>query len=179
MVERIHQQLKATLCARGGAKNWTSHLPWVMLGLRAAPWDETGVSAAEAALQQQLVVPGQLPAQEPPQIAVGLLKPPAVIPPTKRSYAEVMRTSLLDQADWVYIKCGPQGKPLSDRYSGPYKVLEKAAKAWKLQVGARVEIVSRDQLKPHQGSVEPQGAEPPKRGRPRTASRTVDFPATA
>ena len=51
--------------------------------MRAAPREETGVSAAEAALQQQLVVPGQLPPpserpadmEEPPV-------PPAVIPPT-------------------------------------------------------------------------------------------------
>ena len=134
MVERIHRKLKAALCARGGAQNWTSHLPWVMLGLRAAPRDETGVSATEATLQQQLVVPGQLPPQEPPQTPMEPLKPPAVIPPTKRSYAEAIRASPLDQADWVYIKCGLQGKPLSDRYSGLYKVLEKAAKAWKLQV---------------------------------------------
>ena len=43
-------------------------------------------------------------------------------------------------------------------------------KAWKLQVGERVEVVSRDRLKPHLGSVVPKAAVPPTRGRPRTAS---------
>ena len=43
--------------------------------------------------------------------------------------------------------------PMADKYSGPYKVLEKGNKAWKLQVGERVEVVSRDRLKPHLGSV--------------------------
>ena len=61
MVERIHRQLKAALCARGADTDWKSHLPWVLLGMRAAPREESGVSAAEAALQQRLVVPGQLP----------------------------------------------------------------------------------------------------------------------
>ena len=59
---------------------------------------------------------------------------------------------------------------MADKYSGPYKVLEKGNKAWKLQVGERVEVVSRDHLKPHLGSVAPRAAVPPARGRPRTAS---------
>ena len=53
-------------------------------------------------------------------------------------------------------------QPMADKYSGPYQVLERGNKAWKLQVGERVEVVSRDRLKPHLGSVAP--------GRPRTAS---------
>ena len=48
--------------------------------------------------------------------------------------------------------------------------MEKGNKAWKLQVGERVEVVSRDRSKPHLGSMAPRGAVPPTRGRPRTAS---------
>ena len=59
---------------------------------------------------------------------------------------------------------------MADKYSGPYQVLERGNKAWKLQVGERVEVVSRDRLKPHLGSVAPRAAVPPTRGRPRTAS---------
>ena len=44
---------------------------------------------------------------------------------------------------------------MADKYSGPYKVLERGNKAWKLQVGERVDMVSRDHLKPHLGSVAP------------------------
>ena len=36
---------------------------------------------------------------------------------------------------------------MADKYSGPYKVLERGNKAWKL-VGERVDLVSRDHLKP-------------------------------
>ena len=60
--------------------------------------------------------------------------------------------------------------PMADKYSGPYQVLEKGNKAGKLQVGERVEVVSRDRLKPHLGSVALRAAVPPTRGRPRTAS---------
>ena len=59
---------------------------------------------------------------------------------------------------------------MADKYSGPYQVLERGNKAWKLQVGERVEVVSRDCLKPHLGSVAPRADVPPTRGRLRTAS---------
>ena len=59
---------------------------------------------------------------------------------------------------------------MADKYSGPYQVLERGNKAWKLQVGGRVEVVSRDWLKPHLGRVAPEAAVPPTHGRPRTAS---------
>ena len=64
------------------------HLPWVLLGLRAAPKEEREISAAEATLGQQLVVPGQAhvpPVEDLP--AAHVL--PAVILATRRSYAEV------------------------------------------------------------------------------------------
>ena len=35
---------------------------------------------------------------------------------------------------------GGARQPMADKYSGPYKVLERENKAWKLQVGERVEV---------------------------------------
>ena len=61
-------------------------------------------------------------------------------------------------------------KPIRDKYSGPFRVLERGNKAWKVQVGERVEIISKDHLKPHLGSVAPKATVPPKHGRPRNAS---------
>ena len=49
-------------------------------------------------------------------------------------------------------------------------MLERVNKAWKLQVGERMEVVSRDCLKPYLGSVAPRAAVPLTRGRPRMAS---------
>ena len=59
---------------------------------------------------------------------------------------------------------------MADKYSGPYHVLERGNKAWKLQVGEKLEVVSRDRLKPHLGRLAPEAAVPPRHGRPRTAS---------
>ena len=56
-----------------------------------------------------------------------------------------------------------------DKFNGPYKVLEWGNKMWKIQVGKRVDVISRDCLKPHLDSVAPKAAVPPRHGRPRTA----------
>ena len=79
------------------------------------PKDESGVSAAKAALGQPLVIPGQPTAPEG-TVPTDLLAPPAVIPATNRSYAEVAASpSALDAADWVYVWRGPAGTPLADK----------------------------------------------------------------
>ena len=70
------------------------------------------------------MVPGQLPLPvERPEDMEELPVPPAVIPPTMRSYPQAAMTSLLDGADWVYVAKGGAKQPMADKYSGPYKVL--------------------------------------------------------
>ena len=109
---------------------------------------------SSSTVQQLLVVPGQLlPPGERPADMEELLSPLAVIPPKVRSYAQAATSSPLDGADWVYVAKGGGQRPMADKYSGPYKVLEQANKAWKVQVGEKVEIISRDHLKPHLGRI--------------------------
>lgn len=165
MIERLHRQMKDALRARGAGVEWADHLPWVMLGLRAAPKEESGLSAGEAALGVKLAIPGQF--VEPPDSTSGRPASHTVIPATRRLYADVAKgASALDSATWVYVKRGGQGRPLSANYDGPYEVLESGPKVFKLQLGAREEVVSRDRLKPHLGEGPLQAAQPPKRGRP-------------
>ncbi len=47
LVERFHRLLKDALRARSSGTDWFQHLPWVLLGLRAAPREDTGISVAE------------------------------------------------------------------------------------------------------------------------------------
>jgi hypothetical protein len=61
LVERAHRQLKEALKSRLEGAAWPDHLPWALLGLRAAPKDDSNISSAE------LVLPGEfLDAAEPP-----------------------------------------------------------------------------------------------------------------
>ena len=42
LVERFHRQLKEGLRSRAAGVAWLEHLPWVLLGIRAAPNDPAG-----------------------------------------------------------------------------------------------------------------------------------------
>jgi hypothetical protein len=163
MVERVHRQLKDALCARGAGPAWHSHLPWVVLGLRAVPKEDSAVSSAELVTGTPLVLPGQLlHVPDPPRVDVPR-------PPTRLlSYAAAANTppAQLAQADHVYVRVGGQQKPLAAPYAGPYLVVSKGAKTFTIQGGQRQEIVSVDRLKPHTGLGPVFPAEAASRGRP-------------
>jgi hypothetical protein len=59
LVERFHQQLKDALRALLVGPTWTAHLPWVLLGLRAAPREEDNIPPAQAVFGIPIVLLGQ------------------------------------------------------------------------------------------------------------------------
>ncbi len=67
LVEGAHRQLKDSLQTRLAGNDWPAHLPWILLGLRAAPKEDSGVSSAELVLGSRLTLPGEfLHREEPP-----------------------------------------------------------------------------------------------------------------
>jgi transposase InsO family protein len=58
VIERFHPRLKDSLRARLAGADWPKHLPWIMLGLRTAPREDSGVSAAELVFGAPLALPG-------------------------------------------------------------------------------------------------------------------------
>jgi hypothetical protein len=134
MVERFHRQLKAALRARlsATAEDWEVQLPWVLLGIREAPKDDCGVSAAEAVFNQALVLPGQLLTSPPPpeneQLSQQLHSDVvsfAPLPLPEWSYVDAVRAtpSSLLKAEFVYIRRDSVSPALASRYEGPYKVM--------------------------------------------------------
>ena len=122
-----------------------------MLGIWASHKEESSTSAGEAALGHVRKVPGQqLPVSGPPD---GAPAPLAVIPAAKRTYAGRWPHQLWRGLLTSTCSKGGVGPPLVDNYAGPYLVLEKGPKFFKLQLGERTEEVSRDRLKPHVGQV--------------------------
>jgi hypothetical protein len=55
----FHRHLKDALRARCAEANWVDHLPWVLLGLRAAAREDDGSTPAQAVFGSQLNLPGQ------------------------------------------------------------------------------------------------------------------------
>ncbi len=135
----------------------------MLLGLRAAPKEDSAVSSAELVTGTPLVLPGQLlHVPDPPRVDVPL-------PPTRPlSYAAAANTlpAHLAKAEHMYVRIGGQQKPLAAPYASPFLVLSKGAKTFTIQVGQRQEIVSVDRLKPHTGLGPVSLAEAASRGRP-------------
>jgi hypothetical protein len=171
MVERLHRQIKEALRARACGAAWVDHLPWVMLGIRATPKDESAVSSAKMVYGEELVLPGQ-PAwagghvvdPQPPSDNRSQLQ----IPLRARSYAEAAKGPLdsLARAEYVYMRRGGVGSPTQPPYDGPFKVLERRLKTFVLDIGGKQESVAVDRLKPHTGTGPVEAATPPRRGRP-------------
>jgi hypothetical protein len=68
-------------------------------------------------------------------------------------------------ADRVWVRRCGHVPPLTPLYDGPYAVLQRSLRAFKLQIGAKEDQVSTSRLKPCSASTPT--ATPPTRGRPR------------
>ncbi len=58
-VEKLHPRLKDALRACAAAATWSEELPFVLLGLRAQPREDTGLSPAKAVFGAQIVLPNE------------------------------------------------------------------------------------------------------------------------
>ena len=156
--------------ARLAARDWPAHLPWVLLGLRAAPKEDHNVSAAELLYGVPLALPGELlETSEPPAASFleNLRRPPTSIPkrPPNGPPSTSEPPKNLSSAAFVFVRHGAPGPLLSPLYDGPYCVVASGPKFFTLQVGGRQDTVSVDWLKPCL-SAEVTPATPPLRGRP-------------
>jgi transposase InsO family protein len=172
MVERWHRRLKDALRARAAAADWALHLPWVLLALRAAPHDDSGLSPAEAVFGAPLALPWQfLDASDGPPPSPTFLRDvrstlggqrPHHIPPPRPPELPAD----LQQAEMVFVRNDAKLPPLSPLYSGPYRVLERSLRFFKLQIGDKIDTVSTLRLKAAYLPASALPAQPPRRGRP-------------
>jgi Integrase core domain len=172
MVERMHRRLKDALRARATSGTWLQNLPWVLLGIRTAPREDSGVSAAEAVFGNTLAVPGEfLSTPEQPEkfledlkVTMSGFKPT----PTRHNISSRQRQSQqrelppeLRTARMVFVKNDGPKKPLAALYNGPFLVLDRNPQYFTLQLGEKVDQVAvsmdcslqRYQMKQNQGSL--------------------------
>ncbi len=177
LVERFHWRLKDALRPRAAGPAWAAHLPWVMLGIRTA-WREEGyLSPAEAVFGSQPLLLGQfLDTPEPPtsqflQDFRNLLanhRPPLTSHHSKPAPEVVPEDLLL--ARHVLVRRDGITPPLTPIYYGPYLVLERSLRFFKLQMGNRTDNVSTLLLKACKLPPDISIAQPPRRGWPPTAT---------
>ena len=154
MIERFHRSLKASLPARAANSDWVSHLPLVLLGLRSVPKEDTGFSVSEAVYGSALTIPGEFldgPELHSSQFLSKIGKvisgfsvpPPHHVP--QQSPAEV--PAALATAKFVFVREDANKPSLAPLYHGPYLVLERRNKFFRLQIGNKVDSISIDQKK--------------------------------
>jgi hypothetical protein len=177
-VERFHRQLKASLIARLTNPAWADELPWVLLGIRTTCKEDLGTSPAEMVYGAPLSVPGAflgVPSTDPDsstflqqlRAKVGDLAPTPTSTHGRNIKPHVPQR--LDSSDYVFVRRDGYNSPLNPKYDGPFKVIHRTPKFFRLQLGDRQDNVSIDRLKPaYTDKSQPvQVARPPKRGRPR------------
>jgi hypothetical protein len=143
LVERFHRHLKEALQARTTGTDWISHLPCMLLGLRAAPCEDSGISAAELVYGCPLSLLSQfLTAAEPP--------PSSFV------------RQLLSSVPLAFLP----PPPLLPGLLPTYRVRVTGVKYFVVDIGGTPEAVSVDHLKPHLGKSPNAPAPAPCRGRP-------------
>jgi hypothetical protein len=185
MVERFHRRLKDALRARCTAANWVDHLPWVLLGLRAAAREDDGSTPAQAVFGSPLILPGQfLDSPELPsktfleQFSKTLSA--AEHSATRHNTAAArwpppQLPADLARAPSVFVRRDGHVQPLQPLYDGPYTVLRRSLHHFTLRITDREDKVSTLRLKPCTDLTAPP-AQPRVGGRLPAPVRFRDFP---
>jgi transposase InsO family protein len=151
LVEQFHRRLKDALRACLATPTWTVHLPWVLLGLHAAPREEDNISPTQAVFGTPNVLPGQLlnanaNVNEPEFFIkfsndLGAAETVATRHNSARArdVLEELPATLL-RVTAVLVHRDGHMPPLEPLYDSPYHVL--ACDWFCLQVGDRTETIS-------------------------------------
>jgi transposase InsO family protein len=132
LVERLHRQLKEALRAWLQSGDWELHLPWVLLGLRAAPKEDTALSAPELVFGTKLTLPGELLTGEhagKEELVARLYQRQffSPLPLRARTYADAALEEKISPqlmaAKHVYVRRGGVQAAFAEKYDGPYSVV--------------------------------------------------------
>ena len=165
MVERLHRRIKESLTARGG--DWMEALPWTLLGLRAVPREDDGVSAAERVFGSSLVLPGSLldvPEADSAELARAFRDLTEGVP--VRQPSTPSKIVPVPGMTYAYVRVDAVSPPLSEKYTGPYPVLRQSRNTAVLKIGDQEEVISLQRIKPFRGADPAPSPKPRRRGRP-------------
>ena len=177
MVERMHRRLKDALRAKGASLSWPVTLPWILLGMRMTPREDSALSPSEAVYGSVLSAPSSFldVRDEPPDgfchRLVRLMDHLPLPAPRHNAAPSSWIDDRLHTASHVFVRRDGHVPPLEPLYAGPYEVLERGPKVFRLRLGSKEDTVSVDRLKPCISSTPVRAASPPRRGRPPKVSR--------
>lgn len=156
-VERWHRSLKTALMCRGNTEHWVSELPSVLFGLRASMRDDTQISAAEMVFGEPIRLPGDFfePIQRETSDNSTFLQELrkkiahlAAVPKKETHQGKIFVHPDLKDCTHVFVRVDKVKKPLTQPYMGPFKVISKTDKYYKIIQQDTEKIISIDRLKP-------------------------------
>lgn len=154
-VERFHRTLKAALMAREASTRWIEDLPTVLLGIRTALRDDN-TSPALMTYGSTLRVPFDffVPTKsknEDAQFIRQFTETMSTLSPVQRIIASSKNLFVykeLSTCSHVFVRNDTVRSPLIAPYDGPYRVIERNNKYFKIELPLRASNISIDRLKP-------------------------------
>lgn len=155
LIERWHRVLKAALRCHD-SNDWFRKLPTVLLGIRSSFKADIGASIAEMVYGQSLCLPGEFfetsaavtgEAELVRQLRSHFeqLKPTAT---SQHGEHQIWIPKNLMSASHVFLRDDKVRPPLKSIYDGPYEVLHRGEKTFKIRYKGKELTVTVDRLKP-------------------------------
>lgn len=157
MVERMHRQLKTAIKCHE-SQNWTETLPLVLLGMRTAFKEDIQASSAELLYGETLRLPGDFLQPYENMHTTDIMNFTARLrtiiknirpqPASRHCERKIFVFKDLPAASHVYVRDDRVRGPLQPAYSGPYQVLEKGEKVYKLLIKGKEHTITIERIKP-------------------------------
>ncbi|KMQ87563.1 gag-pol polyprotein [Lasius niger] len=156
MVERFHRQLKGAIrCHQTAA--WTEVLPIILLGVRAAWKEDLQATPAEIVYGETIRLPGQFlhdqnnkPGEDTEDFIGRLKKNMQQLQSKIKRHGEKPTFVFKDlqTTPQVFVRHDAPSATFHPPYDGPYEVLNRSNKTFKLRINGKPVNISIDRLKP-------------------------------
>ena len=160
LVERFHRQLKSCFMSYTDKNSqWYHDLPLIMLSIRNAVKEDIGTSSSNLVFGEGLRLPGAFfpAAQNRPnntnmyiaELQERMAKTSYSIPKWKNEDKKHQELQGLNNCSHVFVLVSSVKTALQRPYTGPFKVLERREKTFKIELrNGESDVVSIDRLKP-------------------------------
>lgn len=190
MIERFHRSLKSMLMCKSNTR-WSEELPYILLGFRSSYKEDVRGTAAELLYGKTLRLPAEFFSERPPsnneaEFIQHFRQTMNKIRPTQTAHHTNEKPFIqreLSDCPRVFVRNDTVRKPLQQPYDGPFEVIQRHDKFFKLSINGKEKFVTVDRLKAafeekcdntetiH--TTEPRGTTTPFKTR---SGRTVKFP---
>jgi cleavage and polyadenylation specificity factor subunit 1 len=156
LVENWHRSMKNALKAHL-TDRWTEVLPTVLLGMRSAFRDSIQATTAEMVYGTTLTLPGEFFTPTPPDYNAAdfvrnLKQHMQALSPTPTSNHATKRHTFLPQdlqtCTHVFVRHDAVQPPLKPPYDGPFPVVQRTDKVFKVNISNKPKFISIDRIKP-------------------------------